>query len=117
MGKFQDDYTEQLYERSLDQGHDEETGEVDAMGWFAIFRDELTIINQTSQGFVYSQIYESAEEMETNWERIVADGNDTCNECGAELPELGLQLCSDCEGIDNDVGIRSQATTGAGACC
>ena len=54
MSKFNSELAETLYEQSLECGPDEEIGSVDELGWFGLFEDELVILQEDSQGFVYA---------------------------------------------------------------
>lgn len=51
MSKFDSPLAEELFEYTLDGCHDEDLGG-EGFGWFALFREEGTILHQDSQGFV-----------------------------------------------------------------
>ena len=46
--KFSSDLAEQLYGETPD----EQSGSVDELGWFGLFRKERVILTEDSQGFV-----------------------------------------------------------------
>ncbi len=95
MSKFDGALSERLYERSMEQGYDEEVV-ADGLGWYAIFRDDMAILNQTDHGFVYANQFNTVEALEEAWRSICAKLNSTCNDCGVELPEYGMSLCDNC---------------------
>ncbi len=48
--------------------HDDDFGDVDTFGHFALFRDCRSIMYTDSQGFVYHMTYNTPEECEKAWE-------------------------------------------------
>lgn len=101
--------TEFLWDMSLDQGHDEETGESETTGWFALFDwstpdskeemiefakqfdctdEEIAIINE-SVGAILSQVssglkdvktFNSIDKLNEAWEEILSDTETDENE-------------------------------------
>lgn len=60
--------TEHFYGLTLEGFHDEEMGDVDGPGWFALFRYSRIIIHVDSQGFKHGGYYETPELVESAWE-------------------------------------------------
>lgn len=100
-GKFDSAITEVLYNMTMDQCQDEEEGEADMMGWFARFNGGIdretieryangdfsvelededyealescagAILQNDSQGFVYSSVFDSATELNKQWNQVL----------------------------------------------
>ncbi len=51
-GKFSSPLAEELHEQSLSSFQDDELGDSETFGWFALFRDEEAILHVDSRGFV-----------------------------------------------------------------
>ena len=72
MGKFPDSETERLYLLSLEGGHDAEAGDVEGIGWYGLFREELTILGADNYGFVTRATFESMDDLMEAWNEIEA---------------------------------------------
>lgn len=64
--KFENRAVEVLYE--IDP--DESIGSVDELGWAGLYRQELSIIFEDAQGFVWIDEFTSQEELDEDWKRI-----------------------------------------------
>jgi hypothetical protein len=64
--KYSTDLAERLYEDTPD----EQTGSVDELGWFAMFREEKVILTEDSQGFVDAEQFDSDEKLQEVWELL-----------------------------------------------
>lgn len=98
--KFSSPLAEELWEASLESAQDDEIGESDGFGWFALFESDLSILSVDSQGFVYSQHFESAGDLHLAWtetemsyDRWVMEGLDT-----SECQSLFLLVDTACHG-------------------
>lgn len=69
--RFEDSQAERLHEISLEGGHDDEIGSVDELGWAGRFDDELTILTEDSQGFVWSDRYATRADLEAHWKELI----------------------------------------------
>lgn len=65
--KFSCDLAEELYDYTLDSQQDDELGNSETFGWFALFREEGAIISVNSQGFVE---VEQHDDVEAAWEAL-----------------------------------------------
>jgi len=68
--KFSSEQAETLWEYSLSGLQDDELGEADTFGWFALFEEERAILSTGSQGFVHAAFYDSADEMSLAWTEL-----------------------------------------------
>ena len=64
--KYNSDLAERLYEETPD----EQSGSVDELGWFGLFREEKAILTQDSQGFVDAEQFDSDEKLQEVWELL-----------------------------------------------
>tara|TARA_B100000745_G_C19978012_1_gene331214 strand:- start:301 stop:516 length:216 start_codon:yes stop_codon:yes gene_type:complete len=64
--KFSSDLAEQLYGETPD----EQSGSVDELGWFGLFRKERVILTEDSQGFVDAEQFSTPEEMRECWDLL-----------------------------------------------
>lgn len=71
--KFGSLKTEILWHLSLDSYQDEETGESDSFGWYALFQEFSSILYTNSQGFVSSVEYPTREALMEEWNGIESD--------------------------------------------
>lgn len=70
--KFSSELAEILYLFSLDSSQDDEIGESDTFGWYALYRDLSAILAVDSQGFVTVSVYDNDEpvSVETVWNEL-----------------------------------------------
>jgi hypothetical protein len=64
--KYSTDLAERLYEETPD----EQSGSVDELGWFGLFREEKAILTQDSQGFVDVEQFDTDEKLQEVWELL-----------------------------------------------
>lgn len=100
--KFSSELAEILHLFSMDSSQDEELGEADTFGWYALFRDCSAILACDSQGFVTASVYtdDQPESVETVWEELESqwEAHNTfeCEVCGEVTPdEEGQNVRSD----------------------
>jgi len=68
VSKFDSKLAEALYEDSPDDS----IGSVDELGWAGIYRDDLAIIVEDYQGFVWLEEFDTRSDMEEAWEDFEA---------------------------------------------
>lgn len=76
MSKFSSPLAEHLYSLSLDSEQDEQIGSVDELGWFALFRGYLAILESDSQGFVAAAQFDNEETLQRAWDETVRQYED-----------------------------------------
>jgi len=64
--KFSSDLAEQLYGETPD----EQSGAVEELGWFGLFKKERAILTEDSQGFVDAEQYSTNEKLQEVWELL-----------------------------------------------
>jgi hypothetical protein len=64
--KFSSDLAEQLYGETPD----EQSGSVEELGWFGLFKKERAILTEDSQGFVDAEQYSTNEKLQEVWELL-----------------------------------------------
>lgn len=109
--KYTNAAAEVVHSWTLDSGQSEECGNaVDGDAWFALFRnpDEGTfdgpmgagvILCVTSQGFVQTTRFDTKEELDKDWDTLVAehDGSECPNDSPTCTPEDPCVICHDKE--------------------
>lgn len=50
---------------------DEESGSSAEAGWYGLYRDELTILTESTEGFVKAYTFPNLELLEAEWESIL----------------------------------------------
>lgn len=65
--KFASPLAEELYDCTLDSFQDDELGESDSFGWFALFREVGAILSVDSQGFVS---VETPDDVSARWQEL-----------------------------------------------
>mgnify|MGYP003147513387 CR=1 FL=1 len=74
--KFSSSGCEQLYNMSLEGGHEEEIGNVEGLGWncylsYTGIKDhEFAILHQDNEGFVSETVYTTYEELMREWKQL-----------------------------------------------
>lgn len=69
--KFNSPLAERLYQRSLEGAQTDTIGSVDELGWCGRFNDELAILFQDEQGFVWADVYDTPAKLELAWTELV----------------------------------------------
>jgi hypothetical protein len=69
-GKFENELAKKLYEVSLESGQDEEVGDSSISTWAALFKPELAILYEDSQGFITADEFEDEESLMKHWEML-----------------------------------------------
>lgn len=69
-GKFENELAKKLYEVSLESGQDEEVGDSSIDTWAALFKPELAILYEDSQGFITVDEFEDEESLMKHWEML-----------------------------------------------
>lgn len=67
--KFSSHRAERLYGYTLESGQDEDLGDSD-WGWFALFKDELSILEVDSRGFVSVSVHEDDTALAAEWDSL-----------------------------------------------
>lgn len=67
--KFASVAAERLYDWSLESAQDQECGQAEVFGWFALFERERAILSADSQGFVSAVRYSDAD-LFAEWQAI-----------------------------------------------
>lgn len=86
-GKFEGEpiATELLYDASMESGEDEQLGESDGFGWFALFdgielgKDNekvYAILSENSQGFVSGEYFDTRAQLLRAWKTLERDYED-----------------------------------------
>lgn len=65
--RFENSLAEELYEDFAD----EEIGSVQELGWAGRFNDDLAILTEDTQGFVWVDFHETQESFDSHWQEIV----------------------------------------------
>lgn len=72
MSKFASDLAEELYALTVEGLQDEEFGDSEGFGWYALFKDEGVILSVDSQGFVTTR---EPVDVPAEW-NLLRDAND-----------------------------------------
>jgi len=64
--KFSSDLAEQLYGETPD----EQSGSVEELGWFGLFKKEQAILTEDSQGFVDVEQFSTETDLNECWELL-----------------------------------------------
>ena len=84
MSRYSGPAAEKLWEASMEQGQDEELGDVEGFGWYALFTFENeaeaqqfccpgmvgAILSQESQGFVSCDTYKKKAALAKSWDAL-----------------------------------------------
>jgi hypothetical protein len=73
MSKFESIMAEEFYFKTLDSQHSEELGDVHGFNYYALFRKDMVILTENSDGFVTLKQYDDPEPLENAWESIESD--------------------------------------------
>lgn len=84
MAKFQDEVARALYNRSIEEGLEDQAGCVDEGGWAGLVKAPLVegdgrvgaIIQQDEDGFVSAELFDDEDELTKAWEEVVDDLED-----------------------------------------
>lgn len=68
--KFASILAKEFYEKTMDSQHDEELGDSDNFGWFAIFNEDRVIVQVDGYGFVYATQHDSDAAVSEAWDEI-----------------------------------------------
>lgn len=68
--KFETPFAERLWTLSLDGNQDDELGEAEGFGWYALFRSERAILGVTSDGYVQATHFPHGPALELDWAEI-----------------------------------------------
>lgn len=118
--KFSCELAEELWEQVLDSFQDEEFGDSDKFGWFALFREAGAILSVNSQGFVDVSLPDNLDAAwntlrdESDWYEL-SDLNESCDDLfvildtarhGGWVPDFEdvarhIESCKTCESLGN----------------
>lgn len=114
--KFSSELAEILWIFTLDSGQDDDCGEADTFGWYALFRDIDCILSVDSRGSVTVQYYggqspnasEVFEELEIQWE---AHNTFECELCREVTPDTDGQNVRSDDGFMTVCGLCYDSST------
>lgn len=93
MHKFSSPLAEDLYGEALESWQDDELGDAETFGWFALFLDAQAILEVGSQGFVSVTTYDTRVGAEEAWKGLERQYE------GFELRGLLDTLTLHCDGM------------------
>ena len=89
-----------LYELCGVSGYDEQVGDVQYNGWYALVRGKRYgfIVSEDSQGFFSYDVFGPDDDIESNWALIESIASDLDDEPEEDDDDIEVHACAACDG-------------------
>jgi Ran GTPase-activating protein (RanGAP) involved in mRNA processing and transport len=101
--KFENEFAEALYERSLNGFHDDSLGDCVDFGWYGLFLKDHAILSENNHGFVTVSRFDSAEATEDAWDELTGEYEEFEDEAEESFYEGYGQYDDDTYDNDSDL--------------